>query len=57
MWDFVLHLRDFVLGDFVVEDFVQGDFVQGDFVWRPLVTRKRQNRSAGLVTAMGGRSH
>jgi len=27
-WDFVLHLRDFVLGDFVPWHFVLGDFVQ-----------------------------
>jgi len=34
-WDFVLHLRDFVLGDFVLGDFVLGDFVLGDFVRIP----------------------
>jgi len=35
MWDFVLHLRDFVLGDFVLRVFVLGDFVLGDFVRIP----------------------
>ena len=37
--DFVLHLRDSVLGDFILGDFVLGDFVPGDSVLQSAISR------------------